>query len=75
MAVSARCLDWTQVSDLCAIFDEPIVSFWGTCPFDGARKPFAAQQCLDKPSRTCQISKVVLSARYMHLHSSEIIFR
>lgn len=73
MVVFARCLDWTQDSDLCTIFDESIVSFWGTCTFDGARKPFAGQQCLDKPSRTCQITKVVLSVRYMPLHSSETI--
>lgn len=32
-----------QVSDLCTVFDEPvpIVSFWGTCTLDDARKAFA----------------------------------
>lgn len=36
-----RHLDGTQVSDLCTVFDESIVSFWGTCTFDDARKAFA----------------------------------
>lgn len=38
-----RHLYGTQVSDLCTVFDEPmpIVSFWGTCTFDDARKAFA----------------------------------